>query len=465
MSCNICAEDYNKSTRNCVVCPYCSYDVCRTCCETYILSEPNPRCMNPDCYKEWSRKFLRDNFTLVFLTKRYRPHMEDILFDKEKALLPNAQLVIEDNIRKNVLRQQIRDIESRIQILYEERSELERQINGKESRKERSQFVRQCPSNDCRGFLSTQWKCGICELWTCSDCHEIKGPLKDCDHICKPENVETAKLLEKDSKPCPSCHSMIFKITGCNQMWCTQCNTAFCWATGRINTKQIHNPHYFDWLRNNPNGARNMTANAPNCVNEVNNCGMEINHGTAKQLVQATIKHSNLQVKSNRNPTVNQIYQSHILKNEIDPFIKIIRNIIHLMQVETHNFASFDYVTYNEDLRVLYLEGKITENEFKTEIQRRDKKNRKNTEITQIFNFANTATTDIIYRLLNHLNEVEENKYNLSQFFDECRGLMAHCNDLFKEVSRTYGVVLYQFGEEFQFGRGFNANTMASVMS
>ena len=111
MSCNICADTYNKSTRLCIKCPYCSFDVCRTCCETYILSETNPRCMHPDCYKEWSRKFLRDNFTLVFLTKRYRPHMENVLFDKEKALLPDAQLEVEENIRKKHVRERMKELD------------------------------------------------------------------------------------------------------------------------------------------------------------------------------------------------------------------------------------------------------------------------------------------------------------------------------------------------------------------
>jgi len=305
--------------------------------------------MNPDCYKEWSRKFLRDNFTLVFLTKRYRPHMEDVLFDKEKALLPNAQLVIEEKMRKMEVRERIREVEERIRLLYDERSLLERQLSKPEEKKERVQFVRQCPSNDCRGFLSTQWKCGICELWTCPDCHEIKGPVKDCDHTCKPENLETARLLEKDSKPCPSCHSMIFKIAGCNQMWCTQCNTAFCWATGRIHTKNIHNPHYFEWLRNNPNGTPSAGGRTAENGEDDANCRMEITHGTAMRLLDVIKKHSTIM-----KPIVKSYGASNDLTiyNDVSPFMKIIRNIIHIMQVETQHFSFYDYVMYNEHLRV-----------------------------------------------------------------------------------------------------------------
>ena len=31
----------------------------------------------------------------------------------------------------------------------------------------------------CRGFLSTAWKCGLCENWTCPHCFELKGLQKD----------------------------------------------------------------------------------------------------------------------------------------------------------------------------------------------------------------------------------------------------------------------------------------------
>jgi len=82
---------------------------------------------------------------------------------------------------------------------------------------EKKEFVRKCPVNDCRGFLSTRWKCDVCENYMCVDCNEIK---KDDTHACDPNAVETIKLLKKDTKPCVKCGTMIFKISGCSQMWC-----------------------------------------------------------------------------------------------------------------------------------------------------------------------------------------------------------------------------------------------------
>ena len=55
-TCNIFCDDYNKSNRSKICCPYCDFDVCRTCCETYILDESSPKCMKPGCSKEWSSR-------------------------------------------------------------------------------------------------------------------------------------------------------------------------------------------------------------------------------------------------------------------------------------------------------------------------------------------------------------------------------------------------------------------------
>lgn len=53
------------------------------------------------------------------------------------------------------------------------------------------------------------------------------------NHVCKKEDIETAKLLKENTKPCPSCNMGVYKIEGCSQMFCTSCKTAFGWTTGR----------------------------------------------------------------------------------------------------------------------------------------------------------------------------------------------------------------------------------------
>jgi hypothetical protein len=445
MTCNICCDEYNKSTRAKICCPYCEFDVCRTCCETYILSETMPKCMKPECAKEWSRKFLRENLTNVFLSTKYKEHLEDVLFDQEKALLPATQPLVEERIARRGLEKQLMDLNLLIDDLYKQKRDLERQIHygilSKPSEeKERARFVRQCPANGCRGFLSTQWKCGICEQWSCPECHELKGYNRDCHHTCDPNNVETAKLLAKDSKPCPKCQSLIFKIDGCDQIWCTQCHIAFSWKTGKLE-HHIHNPHFYEWQRKNGGGA------APRNPGDIE-CGRELGHIVVARIQELAKKHSDLYNGEQRKP--NAYWPVHSYSGKIERFIDIIRNCVHNIRMELPNFQT-DYVIRNQDLRIKYLEGSISEYDFKTMIQRNDKKTKKNIEISQVLHLANTALTDIIFRLIDNLEKSNDGQHNIDSFLREIDEIMKYCNEIFKDITFTYNIVQYGFNDLFNF--------------
>lgn len=265
-TCNICCELFTTK-RRAIICPYCDDIACRECREKYILSQMTPKCMNGECGKEWTRHYMSQHFTASFMKTKFKTHLENILFEKQKALLPESQAIIEREKEKkqisNVINEKMKEINIQIekmeQIIHQlkrqklqisdEKRELFRKMDGDTNVKERAKFIQKCSDPNCRGYLSTQWKCGLCEKWTCSHCHEIKGITHDAEHTCNPDLVETVKLLKKDSRPCPACQCMIYKISGCNQMWCTQCHVAFDWISRKIE-KNVHNPHYYEWMSN-----------------------------------------------------------------------------------------------------------------------------------------------------------------------------------------------------------------------
>jgi hypothetical protein len=149
------------------------------------------------------------------VNKKFKKHMEEILYEQEKALMPATQPIIEEMIRKKHIREELSKLDEEIAKLARERRLLEATIYNpnldKTKETQKTSFMRSCAAEGCRGFLSSQWKCGICELWTCPDCHELKGENRDDpDHKCDPNNVETAKLLNSDTKPCPKCQTKIF---------------------------------------------------------------------------------------------------------------------------------------------------------------------------------------------------------------------------------------------------------------
>ena len=76
-----------------------------------------------------------------------------------------------------------------------------------EEKKEERKFIMPCGNTDCRGYLYTQYKCDLCEHHTCAKCFEHIGPVKEeVAHTCKPENIESAEFIKKQSKGIISSH-------------------------------------------------------------------------------------------------------------------------------------------------------------------------------------------------------------------------------------------------------------------
>jgi len=315
MTCSICLEKYTKELRLQVTCPYCPSNACRGCVQRYLLSSfDDPHCMG--CRRAWNREFLDSYLTKTFRSGPLRKHRAKVLCDREKALLPAMQVYVEatKNLRGNmkehekllkemdevtVKRQNNMVMRDRYLRAYRqapegERVELKKSLNknaedvakvnverdiiqieldhvnnrivrcqnilagrGDTDVREVREFILRCPAEGCRGYLSTAYKCGTCDKFVCPDCLVVKGDSRDIEHTCDEQTKASAQLIKKETKPCPKCGVRIYKIDGCDQMWCTQegCNTAFSWNTGRVVTGVIHNPHYYEFLRRQNNGA------------------------------------------------------------------------------------------------------------------------------------------------------------------------------------------------------------------
>jgi hypothetical protein len=432
--CNICTEKFNKTNHKKVKCQYCVFEACRNCCETYILGETKPHCMNNECEGEWTRQFLKQEFTQVFINGKYKKHREDVLFNIERSLLPATQPIVEaivtkDRIQTNILgiRYEIAQLENQIRILHDEYRLADRIVTGRaQETVVRAQFVRACPDSECRGFLSTQWKCGICEKWTCPECHEIKGSQRDGEHECNPENVATAQLLSQDTKPCPNCKTGIFKIDGCDQMWCTQCHTAFSWRTGRIENV-VHNPHYYEWMRRNAvNGV--IPRNPGDIVGGGgNHCpmNMEITHNTANHIADSILRRFKADNKSRE--------EANQLVHTISSWC---RRIIHLRHNEMVRYR-YDYLRNNQYYRIEYMRNRLSEEKFKTIIQQNNKKHEKNREILNILTLLYDTCTDIILRFCQKIQNFSS-EYSIEELSNELVAIVTYSNECFIDIARTY---------------------------
>ena len=247
MSCNVCCKDYNSLRNKETKCPFCDFLSCRACTQTYLLNITiDPHCMN--CKKLWSREVIETCCTKSFRATTFKEHREKILFERESCLFPETQDAVvrekkirEYNVKIQSLTLKIEKAKYDLGNFYNERGALKNPTGGVVTVKK--EFVKKCPVDDCKGFLSKQWHCELCDNKICPNCSEIKGP----DHECIEANVETTALLKKDTKSCPGCGQLIFKISGCAQMWCPSCHVAFNWNTGEIEKGAVHNPHYYEF--------------------------------------------------------------------------------------------------------------------------------------------------------------------------------------------------------------------------
>ena len=118
--------------------------------------------------------------------------------------------------------------------------------------KDKKIFTFPCPKSQCRGYLSTQYKCQLCECYVCSKCHQIKNDTECTEpHVCKKEDIESTDYMKKNTRPCPKCHTACIKIEGCDQVFCIndKCYTAWSWSKGTIQTGHIHAVDYLNLLR------------------------------------------------------------------------------------------------------------------------------------------------------------------------------------------------------------------------
>lgn len=419
-SCNVCIENYNKSTKCAIICEFCEFDSCRVCCSNYILNSYEvPHCMN--CKKEWNREFLTKTFTKKFINKELKEKREKILLERERALLPSTQPAVEFEIKKEMQSNKIRELKEKINELrnqlYDEEVKYYKMVRKEEESYGKTKFIKKCPNDNCRGFLDDTYKCGLCDTKCCNRCHEIKN----LNHKCNEEIVETIKLLKSDSKSCPKCGVYIFKIEGCNQMFCTQCHIAFDWNSGRIESGTIHNPHYYQWLRSNGQLERNPGEIV---------CGREIDNNFIINLINV----------GHRKNLENLNWWSTILT--------ISREITHIQHVELPRIRP-NIIRDNIDLRIRYLRNQITEEQFKSALQKREKSNEKKRELSNILGMYATSATEIIYRLFENLNLKENFEHKI--YIKELKNLMKYANECLENVSKVYNCKVYKINERGKF--------------
>ena len=405
-TCVACLEEFTSSIRARVECPQCNLTVCRTCVRRHLLTTTQQtHCMGPNCKATWDREFLITNTLRTFVNGDYKTHREKLLMEQEKARFPDTMPAVENYMKIGTIKTTIITDEMEYEKLREQMQTLKLKINqdkqqikqfqlgdiGKQDSEERREFRQKCGVEDCLGYLSAAWKCGICATWTCPKCFEVLGKQKECGHVCDPNNVASAQLIIKETRKCPSCAIPIFKIEGCDQMWCTQCHIPFSWKSGARVKGVIHNPHFYQWQREGGGTAPIQTPGAQVC-------------GGLPGLWQ-------FRRDLNRAMTGDP-YKSNIISTRI---IQLHQGCGHFQHWElTRLRRACQNASDNKDLRIKYLCKEITEAKLMQQIQQRDKKREKNMVQLQVYELLNTV-------FLENLNDIRQQLFLSTALENETR--------------------------------------------
>lgn len=291
-----------------------------------------------------------------------------------------------------------------------------------ETRRQARSFVRSCPQEDCRGFLSQRWICGLCNTHVCSKCHETKQ--EKTEHTCNPDNVATAQLLVRDTKGCPKCGTQIHKIDGCNMMFCTQCHTPFCWRTGEIiQNERIHNPHYYEWLRQNSSD------------------------GTIPREPGDVPCDDRITIRMIR----NKLEQADLLSYDLeDTLWNIHRICLHIEMVEVPRLRERIGVS-NVGIRINYMMNLCTKKEWMHELYKRAKHSEKNTAMCEIYEMVLMVVNN---EMLGILQAEPLTFQKLADSMSVLQRVREYANQQFLEVSRLYQCMVPKIDDDmWQLGR------------
>ena len=477
-SCGVCMDNYTPIIRKKCVCKYCKADTCSKCIERYLLERhEDAHCLH--CRVNYNDTTLNEICTKTYVQHVYFKHRQEVLINRERANLPGLQdaAILEKQKRDN--EEKIKEINKEVEtvqlqrdkvmtdynLLYtqyyaalaakqdttatrkkldellvasetyrkdiaDKRDKIQRirypaayglPANGGTHAKpeeEKKKFIRRCTRDNCQGFLSTAWKCGICDYYSCSKCFVTKTKKHDDPHECKKEDIETAEMIKADCKPCPNCGEFIQKSSGCDQMWCISCQTPFSWTTGKVVTGgAIHNPHYYEWMRRNGQAMDRNPLDVP--------CGGYPNAWELRRMP-----------KGMSNATANKFFEFHRICQE-------------LQDISGRNYRSHIDQTTTSGINVKFLLGDFDEKHWGQLLGKNERKRKRDREVQEIFAAFRMVAVELINRVQNYRSEdgkirsftdlpVKEAEAYITELGKEIQELIKMINDGLRNVSISF---------------------------
>ncbi len=283
----------------------------------------------------------------------------------------------------------------------------------------RRKFVQRCPKPGCNGFVDNKYTCGLCSTKLCRMCRVVVTP-EEGKHVCNEDTLASVRALAADTRPCPGCATPIFKIDGCDQMWCTGCHTTFSWSKGQEIQGAVHNPHYYQWVRQQKGAVPRTPGDDP--------CG-GAGDGDGLPGVGRIVGPYRPIAFSNLHRTINEIradrgyYQSN---------------------PQTQTRAA-------NMLRAQFILGKLPQAEFKRQVFLSDRTQKRKNEVADVFRMFCTVGATILQRAA-ALHSTSASFITVAEdsaLLEELQALLRYTNEHLAKIALLFSVTAYQIHAEF----------------
>ena len=419
MECSICVEI--KPQDEIFRCGVCKYENCIDCHKKYLLTSiQDQHCINCRTVIPYDIFLEKFNKKSNWIFKQYKKHREDILWDREKSLIPQTVYYLGQQKKKHMLNNQIKDLRQKIMELETEIWDIDN--DNKKNKKQFYQYTYACPISDCKGFLNKENICDLCNTNICKKCY-IKINKDDKDHICDEELVNTFNAIKKEAKPCPTCGEFISKVDGCDQMFCIKCGTAFSWKKGTIEKGVIHNPHAHAFFADNPELQNNYNT-------QVNNIGCR--------------------------PPIPQRHLFNIINifcNNVNTVLltNYYRNIAEFRQYQRERYI--DKLHHNNDfnkkIRIEYISNIRDEKNMKIILHRRDKQFNCDQNIAQSFIYTYEIAEIILWNIYDTIISYNESndKINIKdEISEKINNKIIMLSNLIIDTNKNIELIYNAFG-------------------
>ncbi len=213
----------------------------------------------------------------------------------------------------------------------------------------------------------------------------------------------------------------------CDQMYCTSCHTPFSWTTGKIVTGVIHNPHYFQYLRQQ--GMQIPRADHPDANPDAR---FEMLCGQVADVVRIN---RFFQTKTN-NITINEPKRFNTILHEISRFRNHINDIINPTYRWQRHLRTVYNPEENRDLRTKYLNKEIDDKQWNMVTMKRYKK----LEYNKMISNLNQTLIAVFGDFLNNCLAVSPNSILITdKFFEPIFNFIDYYNIESNKYTKLFG--------------------------